>query len=317
MENNSLHHDETSILPLSGVFSLPSLAHIPLEHHIKLGANATLVNITEEDFLYRRENIPKVFSTVRDMGLRAIANAWGYGGLFGGEALSASSLHRRVTGENRYLNSVYNYGPDADTTNSDQAITDSPAFQLKRMQEVAASAGADTWFYDEFKIQREGKNEPDHVPLETFLELAQNAHSLGMRNSLCVAVSHEEDTILLERIAATNLIDEVSFTRYYSPGHYEPAPDEYLGEIIERIKTCLANNSHPVRLLGWIQGFDLPEENSDIIKKSAEAWRSHEVHDLGIWGGYCVNDTPMLTPAGYGSHYDAIAEVFGGENPVK
>jgi hypothetical protein len=298
----------TYILPLYR--ALPSAARAILTEHQQLGMNTVLVCVSEEDMLYYRQNITTVIRLARELGLNVWVSPWGYGGLFGGEALSASLLHHRLTGQRSFLNSVYTLGPDADVTASGEAVTTTPFFQLERMQQLAAEAGASTFHYDEMKLQRPGQDDPSRLPVEYFARLAANARRLGLRNALTLSYTSPADLELARELMATGLLDELGFTRYYSPGRYHAPPAEYICELMCQLQAAIAECGHPVRALGWIQGFDWEPGYEPFMSAYAEAHRNHGVDTIGIWGDSCVNDTPMLVPALPGHHYDQIAGIF-------
>lgn len=253
-----------------------------MEHIAAIGATTVVFCLSERDIVERDRDseIVKTINVARDTNLEVVADLWGVGKIFGGEAPSKLREADRCP--------------------------DSPVLQqlIRQGTSMAADYGADTMFWDEPHLQHcscHGSKEVDFIR-----QNASYAAELGLQNSTCLtpgSMKEEKSANMqkLEELASSPDIASIGTDPYYTnfPGEGGDTHERYIGKFARQVKDIAAQSGKRGHI--WVQGFGLPfinigQETPDMWRQraSSKPWEDvpleaaavairHGITDIGIW----------------------------------
>ncbi len=199
--------------------------------------------ITEQDVTYSPGTVRDLVSAAHDAGLEAWVGAWGIGGVFGGEGLSAVG----------HL----------------PALSEEVDAVMLRWLDVVKASGANAAFLDEPRASDGGVGFLLH-------ELLTEAADRSLRCSLCLSPEHEwvRPEYVADRVFS---VGTDPYDVFCSPVELVPYLDKW-NLRLTKYADAIGAKTH-----AWVRGFRVPVEHHDKIALSLRLWAKMGVPRIGLW----------------------------------
>lgn len=292
----------------------PAHAVRDLDRFREAGLDAVLHTFSERDREYNRQSVREIVAASADRGFRTYVNPWGVGGVFGGEAYSAFVARRPDTRQVRntgvrapaacfnhpdFREYMRGWTRDAAALGVDVVFWDEPNWHVPAWDDD--SAPEDTWCcrcnhcrkryrdrYDEPMpaTETEEVSRFREESLVDFLEeVMAVAADAGAANAVCLMPVETTDYGLRDwsRLAASNHLDILATDPYWHDAFGSTDdPEEFVGSFATKVTDLAAMNDLESQI--WIQGFDLPANAADDVRRATRTTVDAGVDSVFIWG---------------------------------
>lgn len=294
----------------------------------KKGVDFIVHTVDENDVLFYRDAIRKLFGRTHELELEVWADPWGVAGLFSGETPSWLLLYQPDVWQKR-----------ADGVFVPHACPNNPLTleALKHWVDFVAAAGADWVLWDEphwytpllgaeympqfIEYPKEGnswvcycshckckfseryhKEIPDMLD-STFLsfrtesmidflkQITEYASLRGLKNAICCALpSQIETSPPVNEAARLQAVDVIACDPYWFL--VNGTIEDYFLPAVEELLTVAQDNNKETQV--WLQGFKVPEGREKELLRAAVWLVDRGVSSLAIWHH---NEMSVLQPA--------------------
>lgn len=306
----------------------------------KKGVDFIVHTVDENDVLFYRGAIRKLFDRTHGLGLEVWADPWGVAGLFSGETPSWFLLYQPDVWQKR-----------ADGLSVPHACPNNPLTLegLKQWVDFVAAAGADWVLWDEphwytpsleseyvpqfIEYLKEGNSwvcycsyckrkfserHREEIPdildsaflsfrtesmIDFLKQVTEYASLRGLRNAICCAPpSQIETTLHVNEVAHLQAVDVIACDPYWflTNGTIE----DYFSPAVEELLTVTQDSNKETQV--WLQGFKVPGGREGELLRAADLLIDKGVDSVAIW---YHNEMSALQPADP-SALDGVLEVL-------
>ena len=313
-------------------FGVRDLRHVDedLEEMAQAGLDTVVHTFSENDLAYYKGTLEEIVRLSEDRGLETFVDPWGVAGIFGGEAFSQFVV------EELDARQVFVDGALAPAACPNHPKT--RAF-LESWVRHAADLGADGVFFDEphfFKRdptrwacrcsvcqdlfrQEYGEPMPDtRTPavqefqlhsLQRLIEhLAQTAHALHLKTSLCL-LPREEELQHWETFARIPALDILGTDPYWVRlGLRETAVYAHVHRFAQHIKTLADQYQKEPQI--WIQAFLIPAGTEEDVRQAVRGAVDAGVFNLMAWSFRATAAMSYIRPGRPEVVWQTLLEAF-------
>jgi hypothetical protein len=301
------------------------------------GFTGVLHTFTENDLAYYRETVAAIVAASHDCGLEVQIAPWGVCQMFGGEAESRFTSHRRDVGQvlddgqrtpsgcpndPRVRAFVHDWIDAAIDTGADRIFCDEPHW----VHPEHFGLSSERWGCRcAHCAERFGRELPRELTPEvlTFRErcmvdfvgdFVAHVARQGARAAVCLLplTGGRHGISDWSRVASLPGLDTFGTDPYWKAfgEGAEPMVREYAGRVV-----ALAR-AHGVLAQVWIQGFRLEPEDADDIRTAARVAREEGVEDLWTWGFEACGHMSALAGSDPGAVWDVLCDALLEEVPA-
>lgn len=308
---------------------------VDLQEMRAMGCDYVVHTYSENDMVFCHAAVADLVAATKDSGLEAWIDPWGVGKVFGGEAFS-----------NFVMQNVDAMQVLSDGQPTGAACPNHPKFRrfMRDWLEAAASTGAQVVFWDEphFYIAswlggrpgtwgcrcahcqerfaaRFGHPMPSEETqevrefkegcVEEFLrEFTGTAHSMGLRNALCVLPHRDaaHGTANWRRLAALEHLAIFGTDPYWLAAKRDLEP--YVREASREVVAIARDFKREPQV--WLQGFGIPSGKEEELVEAVRIMCEEGVRNIAVWGIYACEHLSWIRPANPALSWSKIKEAF-------
>ena len=298
---------------------------------------------SENDWMYYEKSMREIVDDTKSLGLKAVLDPWGVGGVFGGEAFSYMVYNQS---ENNQLLSTGKLLPVACFNNpnfrkkiedwiisvsalgGDEILWDEPHWYIaswfigqeeengtwscacnyckKKFQDLTGNA------YPEFYCEE--LNDFRENSLIDFLDhCIQVTNQKGMDNAICLIPPQAYSAGIQnwEKVASIKNLNRFGTDPYWIAHKQDVEP--YVTQTVSVIKKLCKKYNLQEQL--WIQAFSIPGGRENEIEDAFKIMQSGNVNDIGFWGYNACTHMSKLRPENPDKVWGIIQKVI--QNDVR